>query len=236
VLYAQTEKAYLKMGESFYRNSFFSNQFFRKTNIDSIKTEDKKNNKEKQKSYHVSFLIGKIDSYNNRNDAKLSSFSFSPSPGLTGFSFDYWLVDGIGSNREKVAFFVPSVILQNNYGGIKFGCNLIKIIETDDGPDHLIIPAVGIRMGDLEKLYFEFDVFSDIFSFPYSFKANYIFNNSFSSIMVGFYFGGDESENNYGFTGKINWQFYRRFNFILHGRGRDTKATTAFRLGIGYVL
>jgi len=91
--------------------------------------------------------------------------------------------------------------------------NYIKIIESEDAPEGLIVPVFGIKIGHLRKLYFSMEIFSDMYVYPFSFRMHYVFDNYFSNIMLGLFYGSETSVDYFGYSGKIEYLFYNQIFF-----------------------
>lgn len=201
----------------------------------NLSNEADEDNREKASSYRLCSQIGKLKFYDSLRDWSIVSISLQPLPDNTGLGFDFFSVDEFGSNRDKFYSFIPTMNFQNQSIGIRLGFNAIKIVEGE-GPEGLIVPVLGIKIGDLRKFFLSAEIFSDMYVYPYSARINYVFDNYFSNFMLGVFWGGEASIDYFGYTCKIEWLIYKRVFFSIQGNLRNYDKDSSFRVGLGCII
>ena len=156
----------------------------------------------------------------------------------------YGSCDGPVENEYEVTsiLYYLSFLFESNFE--YFGFSLGGLISgrtkgfCDEGPDALLWPLVGVKIGKIDKIYIFGELTNDlIYSHvwekrPILFGLSYSFEGFISSLDVGYF----KSETQEGYNIRSKFSAYKRL--LIYGQAvyRPTPQIYSFRIGIGYKI
>lgn len=103
-------------------------------------------------------------------------------------------------------------------------------IVEGEGPGMLALPSFGFKIGPTNKFYFNVNFLSDMFA-PLAVEAAYVFNDSYSKILIGT--AKDWDENTF-YSLRIDARVYRHFILKTNYLTRLQRNTQTLQFGVGY--
>lgn len=200
---------------------------------------------EKSSQYFFSILHGNAKLIFNEiasTPISYTSFHISPAHHKSGMGINIGYVKQknkfhhIGENYnyyndDIFIYFQPSFYIQGKYFGIVPGLCFIKVIETDDGPEGLVLTSLRIKIGNLQKLYISLNKLPDIFFGMYSINLHYIFRNRISNAMLGV--TKSNGSNSTQLSYQVESRLYRNLFVCLRGNFQFKNSLIGNQIGLG---
>jgi len=200
---------------------------------------------EKSNQYFFSILHGNAKLIFNEiasTPISYTSFHFFPAHHKSGLGTNIGYVKqknkfhyaGENYNYSKDEIFIylqPSFYIQGKYFGIVPGLCFIKVIETDDGPEGLVLTSLRIKIGNLQKLFISFNKLPDIFFGMYSINLHYIFQDRISNVMLGA--AKSDGSKSTQLSYQAESRLYRNLFVCLRGNFQFKNSLIGNQIGLG---
>lgn len=198
-------------------------------------------NKNSAPTHYCMLLYGKNQLYlDSIKSHKNISIIYNPLPNINGFGLNAWYVqeDHTSYYGFKESFFIiqPSTNILNKSLALKLGINIIIPSEGEESVASALLPALEIKLGKLNKLYFSAGYRLELFFGRLTANLNYIFNDNTSSIMLGYTYCDDDNDDYSGFTYKIDYTIFKKILLRVWGNANFTRKLYGTQVGIGMLF